>query len=116
MAGTSLAALGQKAFGGSLALKGMIVLGRGFLFSAMILSAMSVFLIDRRFLSASAWAICAAVLSFFGVIHAFEITSAGVAGKFGFAAAPRIALGYLLMAALFAGIGVWKRGETLSSE
>lgn len=111
LAGTSLAALGQKAFGGSLALRGMIVLERGFLFSAMILSAMSVFLIERRFLTAAGWAICAAVLSFFGVIHAFEITAAGVVSKFGFAAAPRVAAGYFLIAALFAGIGVWKRGD-----
>jgi AGZA family xanthine/uracil permease-like MFS transporter len=116
LAGTSLAALGEKAFSGSLALRGMIVLERGFLFSAMILSAMSVFLIERRFISASVWALVAAVLAFFGVIHAYEVTPGGVVSPFGFAAAPRVALGYLLMAAVFAGVGLWRRGESRSTD
>ncbi|MBI2880028.1 MAG: NCS2 family permease [Candidatus Tectomicrobia bacterium] len=111
LAGTSLAELGGRAFAGSLALRGMIVLERGFLFTAMILSAICVFLVERRFLPASAWALLAAGLSFFGVIHAYEIAPEGVVSVFGFAAAPRVALGYLLMAALFAGMGLWRREE-----
>ncbi|MEE8109747.1 MAG: NCS2 family permease [bacterium] len=117
LAGTSLVALGQKAFAGTFALRGMIILERGFLFNAMILSAVSVFLVERRFLSASVWVVVAALLSFFGVIHAYELTPGGVVSRFGFAAAPKIALGYILMAAVFAGIGFWRgrAGPTVPS-
>ena len=111
LAGTSLSALGRKAFEGSLSIRGMIVLERGFLFSSMILAAISVFLTDRRFRMASGWALCAAVLSFFGVIHAYEIAPGGVISRFGFAAAPRIALSYLFMSVLFFGIGHWRGKE-----
>jgi AGZA family xanthine/uracil permease-like MFS transporter len=101
-AGTSLHKLGASAFGvpGS-HLGGMITLERGFIFSSLILAAMAAALIDRRLLRAAGWAGAAALLAWFGVIHAWEITPGGLISPFGWAKAPAVAGGYLVMAALF---------------
>jgi AGZA family xanthine/uracil permease-like MFS transporter len=86
---------------GGLHLKGVIALSQGFLLSAMILSAILVFIIDRRFLKAAAWTAAAAVLSLVGLIHAYEFSPQGsVQNKFGLAAAPEFALMYGLTAGL----------------
>jgi AGZA family xanthine/uracil permease-like MFS transporter len=73
----------------------------GFIFSSMILAAMAAALIDREHLRAAGWAFAAAVLSWLGVIHAWEITPAGVVSPFGWAKAPAVAGGYFVMAVLF---------------
>jgi AGZA family xanthine/uracil permease-like MFS transporter len=88
----------------SLAIHGMIALERGFIFSSMILAAIGVALIDGRFGRAAAWSVVAALLSALGVIHAYELTPAGVTSRFGFLAAPEFAAAYLLVAALFAAV------------
>jgi AGZA family xanthine/uracil permease-like MFS transporter len=83
----------------------MISLERGFIFTSMILAAMAVALIDRRPLRAAGWALAAAALTWFGVIHAWEITPGGVSSPFGWAKAPGVAGGYTIMAALFVFFG-----------
>ena len=97
--GTSLFEMAPK-FGTDLYIHGVIALSQGFLLSAMVLAAVVVFIIERQFLRAAAWTLVAAVLSFFGVIHAYELTPAGVQNSFGLAAAPDFALMYGLSAAL----------------
>jgi AGZA family xanthine/uracil permease-like MFS transporter len=67
---------------GGLYLDGVIALGQGFLLSAMVLSAILVFIIERQFLKAAAWTAAAAVLSLVGLIHAYELTPAGVQNTF----------------------------------
>ncbi len=52
---------------------GMLVLERGFIFHCMILSAMCVFLIERRFGLAAIWSLFASVLTFVGLMHAYQI-------------------------------------------
>ncbi|MBW3541294.1 MAG: NCS2 family permease, partial [Planctomycetes bacterium] len=52
---------------------GMIVLERGYIFTCMILAAVSAFLIDRRFYAAAAWSLVAAVLTAAGLMHAYQI-------------------------------------------
>jgi AGZA family xanthine/uracil permease-like MFS transporter len=101
-AGTSLHKLGAAAFGvpGS-HLGGMIALERGFIFTSLILAAMAAALIDRRLLRAAGWAGAAALLAWFGVIHAWEVTPGGLVSPFGWAKAPAVAGGYLVMAGLF---------------
>jgi AGZA family xanthine/uracil permease-like MFS transporter len=79
----------------------MITLERGFIFSSLILAAMAAALIDRRLLRAAGWAGAAALLAWFGVIHAWEITPGGLISPFGWAKAPAVAGGYLVMAVLF---------------
>lgn len=98
-AGASLFDIAPK-FGGDLYIHGVIALSQGFLLSAMILAAILVFIIERQFLRAAAWLLVAAALSFVGVIHAYELTPAGIQNAFGFAAAPEFALAYGLSAGL----------------
>ena len=87
-------------FGGDLYIHGVIALSQGFLLSAMILAAILVFIIEHQFLRAAAWLLVAAALSFVGVIHAYELTPAGVQNAFGFAAAPEFVFAYGLSAGL----------------
>jgi AGZA family xanthine/uracil permease-like MFS transporter len=87
-------------FGGELAIYGMIALGQGALLVSMIWAAALVWIIERKFLQASAWMAVAAALSCFGVIHAFRLSAQGVENHLGWWAAPEFTLSYL-GAALF---------------
>ena len=93
----------------SLAIHGMISLERGFIFTSMILSAIGVALIEQKFARAAAWALAAALLSTFGIIHAYELTPGGITSRFGLMAAPEFFLGYLLLATLFLGVALTAR-------
>jgi len=62
---------------------------------------MGVALIERQFKKAAAWSLAAAVFSAIGLIHAYELTPAGVAARFGLFEAPEFAGSYLLLALLF---------------
>jgi adenine/guanine/hypoxanthine permease len=111
-AGTSLFQVGLAQFTQEgLAVHGMISLERGFIFSSMILSAIGVALIERKFVRAAAWALAAALLSAVGIIHAYDLTPGGATSRFGFMAAPDFFLGYLLVAALFAGVALVARNH-----
>jgi AGZA family xanthine/uracil permease-like MFS transporter len=61
---------------------GIAALSQGFLVSSMVLAAMLVFVIERKFLLAACWALAAALLSLAGLIHGFEITAHGVENRF----------------------------------
>ena len=98
-AGASLFDIAPK-FGSDVYIHGVIALSQGFLLSAMVLAAILVFIIERQFLQAAAWMLVAAVLSFVGIIHAYELTPVGVQNSFGFAAAPEFAVAYGLSAGL----------------
>ncbi len=112
-AGKSLFDVGLSKFSQeSLAIHGMISLERGFIFSSMILAAIGVGLIERRFFSAGAWSVAAALLSALGIIHAYELTASGVTSRFGLMAAPEFCLGYLLLALLFFTVGWIARRES----
>ena len=75
---------------------GLISLERGFLFTCMIWSAATVHIIDRKFLAAAVWIGIAAVLSWFGLMHAYELTPQGIAYDYGFNVNPGVSIGYLL--------------------
>jgi adenine/guanine/hypoxanthine permease len=51
---------------------------------------------DRRFLSAAIWIFVGAILSFFGLIHAFQLTPQGIDTKIGWCTAPQFAVSYAL--------------------
>jgi AGZA family xanthine/uracil permease-like MFS transporter len=53
---------------------GAFALEQGFIFTAMILSAATVSIIERHFRQASAWCAVAAPLSAFGLMHAYRWT------------------------------------------
>lgn len=98
-------------FGGDLYIYGLIALNQGFMISCMILSAMLVFVIERQFIKASLWLATGAVFSFLGVIHAYELTPAGVQNHFGFGAAPEFAWAYLGGALLLLALHIYIHGR-----
>lgn len=101
-AGTSLHKVGQEAFTkAGFHLEGMITLERGFIFTSLIITAAVAKLVDKELKQAAGWALAGAVASWFGIIHAWRITPFGVDSVFAWGAAPGMALGWLLMAALF---------------
>jgi AGZA family xanthine/uracil permease-like MFS transporter len=107
-AGSSLHAAAPQ-FGANLYIHGLIALSQGFMLSSMILSALLAHVIDRQFSRAAVWSLIAAALSLLGLIHAYELTPAGVANKFGFAAAPRFAFAYALSALCLGALHWFRR-------
>jgi adenine/guanine/hypoxanthine permease len=71
--------------------KGILTFSEGSLFSAMFLSAVAVYLIEKNFLRAFFWTLPLIVFSYFGFIHSNEI-GIGMAGY--------IPLGYCLFGAI----------------
>lgn len=105
-------------------LAGGFALEVGFLYAAMILSAMCVCIIDRQFVRAAGWSLAAAVLSLSGLLHSFKFTAGDtqvdlplldlLAGKFkGTIAemfpASRFALAYFLVALILLAAHVFAR-------
>jgi AGZA family xanthine/uracil permease-like MFS transporter len=82
-------------FGGELAIYGMIALGQGALLVSMVWAAALVWIIERRFLRAAGWMFVAAVLSCFGVIHAYRLTPQGIENHLGWWVSPEFTLSYL---------------------
>jgi AGZA family xanthine/uracil permease-like MFS transporter len=97
-------------------LHGLITLERGYIFTCMILAAVSALLIDRRFYSAAAWSLVGALFAGIGLTHAYQlvgnnvdylfVTAQPAAGALAFRAAG-IAIGYLSLALVFAAYGLY---------
>ena len=96
-------------FAQNLAIHGMISLERGFIFTSMILAAIGVFFIERRFFRAAFWSLAAAFLATTGIIHAYDITPGGIRSRFGLFEAPEFTGSYLLLFLLFLAVGWWER-------
>jgi AGZA family xanthine/uracil permease-like MFS transporter len=77
----------------------------------MILASISVFLIEKKFLMACIWSLGAALLSFVGIIHAYELTPNGVVSVFGCGAASDFAIGYCFFAILFIAMHFYIHGN-----
>lgn len=92
-AGSSLAMILPR-IGTELALGGLLALGQGALLTSMLWAAALALVIERKFAHAAGWMVAAAILSCFGVIHAYVLTSAGIEGLLGWDAAPAFALSY----------------------
>jgi AGZA family xanthine/uracil permease-like MFS transporter len=98
-AGTSAAKVGMdKLMDNGVVYHGMALLGGGAVLAGLILGAILVFIIDRRFDRAAVYAVAGAVLSYFGFIHG---TSLGIG------ASTQVAVGYLFIAIICAALG-WK--------
>jgi adenine/guanine/hypoxanthine permease len=113
-AGASLYEVAPK-FGSDLYIHGIISLSQGFMLSCMILSAMMVFVVERQFLKAALWTGAATLLSFFGVIHAYALTPAGVQNRFGFGAAKAYAVAYLIASLILVALHYYNRGRESES-
>ena len=79
---------------------GGFALEQGFIFTAMILSAATVYLIERRFTTAAVWCLTGAGLAAVGLINSYTLIPTDSVGAFG-EPAWRWCLGYLAMAATF---------------
>ena len=97
--GSSLLEAAPK-FGQQLAIYGLIALSQGALLVSMIWAAALAYMLDRRFLPAAGWLLAGAVLSFGGLIHAYDLGPEGVVNKLGIFAAPEFTISYAA-AALF---------------
>jgi adenine/guanine/hypoxanthine permease len=92
----ALAALAQQ----GLLYRGLEVMGGGSILAGLVLGAVGVFVIERDFVKASAFALAGAVLTYFGFMHGEQV---GLGGGFG--VTPAVALAYLGMAIGFFALG-----------
>lgn len=99
--------------GADLAAHGVFALEQGFLLTSMVWAAITVEIIERRFLRASLWALGASALSLVGLIHSYGFTLADTVQRLSFGHAWQFALGYALLAGLFA-LGKLMRGKDAS--
>jgi AGZA family xanthine/uracil permease-like MFS transporter len=92
---------------GAIIYHGMVRFGGGATLAGLMLGAIAVFIIDRDFRNATIFAVAAAVLSFFGLIHAPAV---------GIAVNLDIVAGYLLMAAMTGYLTLRKPAEESETE
>src|ERR1700688_4008620 len=74
---------------------GLEVLGGGSILTGLVLGAIGVFVIERKFSEAAAFALAGAVLTFFGFMHGESI---------GIAVTPTVAVAYAMVAAFIFGL------------
>jgi len=106
--GSSLLQAAPK-FGEELAIYGLIALSQGALLVSMVWAATLAYILDRRFLPAAGWLLSGAILSFFGLIHAYDLSPAGIVNKLGIFAAPEFAFSYAAAALFLAGCHFYNR-------
>lgn len=104
-------------------LHGMISLQQGYIFTCMILAAISAFLIDRRFMTAGVWSLIAAACALVGLTHAYQLIGNEVDFLFVLSSPAStestvyrswdVAIGYTLMACAFFAFGIGTRGREL---
>jgi adenine/guanine/hypoxanthine permease len=100
-------------------LHGLISLERGYIFTCMILAAISAFLIDRKFKTAGVWSLVGAACAAIGLTHAYQLSGNGVDFLFAFSQPVtesaltyrpwNVAIGYLLMSMAFFSFGAYMR-------
>jgi AGZA family xanthine/uracil permease-like MFS transporter len=95
-AGTNADAVGMAKLNGSILYQGLDVLGGGSILTGLVLAAIGAFVIDRKFVEASAFALAGAVLTFFGFMHG---------GAVGLAVTPTVTIAYLIVGAFLFGLG-----------
>ena len=85
---------------------GLEVMGGGSILAGLILGAIGVFVIERDFAKASAFALAGAVLTYFGFMHGEAV---GIGGGLG--VTPAVALAYAVMAGGLFAIGKFGTSE-----
>lgn len=94
-------------------IEGAFALEQGVILSAMILAAITVYIIEQKFGLAALWAMGAAALAWIGLIHSFAWTPTDTVVKLGWGAGAEWAISYVLLAILFT-FAAWltKRNKT----
>ncbi len=85
---------------------GLEVMGGGSILAGLVLGAIGVFVIERDFVKASAFALAGSVLTYFGFMHGEAV---GVGGGLG--VTPSVALAYAVVAAGFYALGKYGESE-----
>jgi AGZA family xanthine/uracil permease-like MFS transporter len=111
VAGTDLYTAASK-FGDQIYIQGVLALNQGFIITSMVFAAVMVYVAERKFRVAAMWCFAAALLSFFGIIHAYDLTPLGVQGRIGINAAPAFSAAYLGCALLLLLMNRYARIET----
>jgi len=70
-------------------------MGGGSILTGLVLAAVGAFVIDKKFVNASAFALAGAILTFFGFMHGEHV---------GFAVTPTVAIAYLIVAVFLFGL------------
>ena len=96
-------------FGDELPIYGLIALSQGALLVSMVWAAAIAYMLDRRFMHAAGWLLAGSALSFFGLIHAYGLTAAGIVNKLGIFVAPGFAISYAAAALFLAGCHFYNR-------
>jgi len=100
-AGTNIGSVGVEALAMQLPISGMIALERGFIFTSMILAAMTVALLDGKQRVASCWAFAAALFSSVGIIHGYRLSEAAIVNMYGPESTWPFVIGYLAVGSIF---------------
>ena len=96
-AGTTAAQVGDEALANAgLVYSGLHILGQGATLAGIVFGAIVTFILEKQLINAAIAAAVGAVLSWVGLLHADQVA---------WAAAPQVALGYALLAAVLVGIG-----------
>jgi AGZA family xanthine/uracil permease-like MFS transporter len=97
-AGTSAAAVGLDKLGNNgVMYAGLKVMGGGSILTGLVLAAIGAFIIDKKFVNASAFALAGAVLTFFGFMHGDSL---------GIAMTPTVAIAYLIVSVFLFGLSL----------
>ena len=117
----SLLAADSRANVNDFVLHGMISLQQGYIFTCMILAAISAFLIDRNFKAAAYWSLVGALFAAIGLTHAYQLNGNVVDFLFAMTQSSMegsrvyrswdVAIGYLLMAIGFFAFARYFRGK-----
>jgi AGZA family xanthine/uracil permease-like MFS transporter len=83
---------------------GAFALEQGFIFSAMILAAATVFVIERRFMIAALWCFTGALMAAAGLIHSYQFTPGDTTLPSSPSPAWQWCAGYAMMAACFLAV------------
>ena len=95
-AGTNAATVGLDKLGQvGVLYHGLEVLAGGAILSGLVLGAIAVFIVEKKFMEASAFAVAGALLTFFGFMHGESV---------GFAVTPPVAAAYAMVAAFLFGL------------
>ena len=93
-AGTSAQAVGMEALGNvGVLYEGLAILGNGAILTGLMLGAIVVFIIERKFHTAGMFALASALLTYFGFMHGPAV---GI-GEHGLGVTPMVALSYLVV-------------------
>lgn len=115
-ASTSVGAVGLDKLAAQLPINGLIAMDRGFIFTSMILAAMTVAVIDREFKTAAIWSFVASAVSATGMIHGFTIENGAIVNAYGPATTWPFVLGYAAMGLIFLGAHFFLPDKPLNKE